>query len=70
MTRCLLLEAKLRKPFWLRTFADACFSRIRVRIDKVLKSPFEFFIGKRRQLEKLKKSGRTVFVQRRKKSRS
>ena len=69
-TRCLLLEAKLCKTFWLRTFADACFLRNRVSLDKVSKSPLEIFIGKRRRLEKLKKSARTVFVQRRKKSRS
>ena len=70
MARCLLLQAKLPKTFWLRAIATVCYLRYRVSTNNESKSPFGKISGEKTQLEKLKKFGCTVFVRKRKLSRS
>ena len=63
MARCLLLQAKLPKTYWYKALAAACYLRNPLSTNKESKSPFEKIIGKKFQLEKLKKFGCTFFVQ-------
>ena len=63
MTRCLLLQAKSPKTHWLRAIATVIYLGNRVSIKNESQSPFERFTGKEPTLEKLKKFGCTVFVQ-------
>ena len=62
MARCLLLQAKSPKTYWLGAIPAACYFRNRVITNKESKSPFEKIAGKKPEIEKLSKFGWAVFV--------
>ena len=66
MARCLLLDAKLPKTYWLRAIATASHLRNLVVTESGGLTPFESFTGRKPHIEKLKVFGCTVFVQKRK----
>ena len=46
MARCLLLEAKLSKPFWTYAVKAAAYIRNRCYNSRIAKTPYKMFTGK------------------------
>ena len=55
--RCLLIDSKLPKSFWVRAVDTACYARNLVVKDKNTKSAFEKFFGRKSRSDHLKLFG-------------